>query len=296
MVEVIQQLINALSTGIEYALVALGLAVLFNVLGLVNFAYGELITLTGYAMLGAHSLGVPTLLLPLVGIAAAAAASWTMDRIAFRPVRHASGTTLLITSFAVALLIQTALTIFVSPRSLSVPTPTWLTDSVRVGSLSIPVVTMMEAAVGGAALIALRIILKRTTFGTSMRAAFLDFEAVRLMGIRANRVISGAFVLSGLLAGVAGVFIISRRGAVDPRMGFTPLLFGFVAAVLGGLGSLGGAVIGGLLLGAASVSIGAFLPDSVSVFSDAILFLSVGLVLLFRPQGLFGRPELLDAH
>jgi branched-chain amino acid transport system permease protein len=132
------------------------------------------------------------------------------------------------------------------------------------------------------------VVLRRTTLGIAMRASAQDFGAVRLMGIRADGVIRLAFAISGLLAGVAGVLYVARRGAVDPYMGFIPVIKAFIAAVLGGFRSLVGAVMGGFLLGGLEVFFQAALPDAVAGMQDAFIFLVVGSVLVMRPQGVFG--------
>ncbi|MGC1489378.1 MAG: branched-chain amino acid ABC transporter permease, partial [Albidovulum sp.] len=128
--------------------------------------------------------------------------------------------------------------------------------------------------------------LRKTTLGMAMRAAALDFEMVRLCGIRANRVIAGAFAISGLLAGLACIFIMARRGSVQPHMGFDPVLVAFVACVIGGFGSLPGAVLGGFLLGIAEVVVLVLLPQSAGGLAQAAVFTMVALVLIWRPDGI----------
>jgi branched-chain amino acid transport system permease protein len=140
-------------------------------------------------------------------------------------------------------------------------------------------------------LIGLMIFLRRSTLGIAMRAASLDFPVTRLMGINANAVIATAFAISGLLAGVAGALWIAQRGSVDPLMGFLPVLKAFIAVVLGGIGSLGGAVVGGFALGFIEVALRAFLPEDVQPFREAVALSLVIALLLWRPEGLIGRKE-----
>lgn len=290
MTEAIQQALNALSLGGLYALLALGLAIVFSVMGLVNFAHGELITLSGFTMLGLGYLGVPAVLLLPAGVAAATLAAIATERIAFRPVRNAAPTTMLLTSFGVSIVIQNALLLLVTggqPRA--VPTPAWITSLIHVGPFDIQVLQILTTAVTAVALLVLLFVLRRTMLGLSMRAAAESFTVVRLMGVNADRVVAGAFAVSGFLAGLAGVLYVARRGAVDPFMGFIPVLKAFVAAVLGGFGSLWGAVLGGFVLGALEVTLEAVLPSSVAGFRDAFIFLAVGAVMVTRPQGIFGR-------
>lgn len=290
----LQQSMNALSLGGEYALLALGLAIVFSVMGLVNFAHGDMITFGGYAMfLVAAGMGIanPALLLP-VGVLSVVLFAMFLEKVAFKPVRGAPPTTGMLTAFGVSILIQNVALIFVGTRAKSVPTMDFLIQNVTIGSVRIPVVQIFETAVTVIAIGLLVVFLKRTTIGMAMRAAARDVSTVRLMGVRADRVIATAFAISGFLAGLATIFVLARRGAVDPFMGFTPVLKAFVAAVIGGFGSLPGAVIGGLVLGVAEVMMQVVLPESMAGFRDAFIFTAVGVLLLVRPQGILGeRPD-----
>ncbi len=290
----LQQSMNALSLGGEYALLALGLAIVFSVMGLVNFAHGDMITFGGYAMfLVAAGMGIanPALLLP-VGVLSVVLFAMFLEKVAFKPVRGAPPTTGMLTAFGVSILIQNVALIFVGTRAKPVPTMDFLVQNVTIGSVRIPVVQIFETAVTVIAIALLVVFLKRTTIGMAMRAAAKDVSTVRLMGVRADRVIAAAFAISGFLAGLATIFVLARRGAVDPFMGFTPVLKAFVAAVIGGFGSLPGAVIGGLVLGVAEVMMQVVLPESMAGFRDAFIFTAVGVLLLVRPQGILGeRPD-----
>ncbi|MEG6509171.1 branched-chain amino acid ABC transporter permease [Methyloligella sp. 2.7D] len=292
----VQQTINALSVGGEYALLALGLAIVFSIMNLVNFAHGELITLGGYAMLfsAAWFVSDPIYLLPICVLAATGAAI-LFERVAFRPVRNAPETTGLLTAFGVSIVVQNALLIFVATRPKPVPIPDWMQGTIQIAGLHLPMVQVLETSCTVVAATGLILLLTKTNLGLAMRAAAKDFTVVRLMGIKADRVILGAFAVSGFLAGLAAVFILARRGAVDPMMGFSPVLKAFVACVLGGFGSLLGAAVGGLSLGMLEVLLQATLPSEVAGFRDAIVFLLVGAVLIWRPTGLLGkRVELGD--
>lgn len=290
----LQQAMNALSLGGEYALLALGLAIVFSVMGLVNFAHGDLITVGGYAMFFALlfvGVSSPLLILPF-GVLAVVLFALFLERVAFRPVRSAPPTTGMLMAFGVSIVIQNLALIFVGTRPKSVPTAEWLMTNLHLGPVQVPVVQILETGITAAAIIALVVFMRNTTIGIAMRAAAKDIGTVQLMGIRANRVVSTAFAISGLLAGLAAVFILARRGAVDPFMGFSPVLKAFVAAVIGGFGSLPGAVIGGFALGIAEVSLQAMLPPDIAGFRDAFIFGAIGLLLLFRPQGILGeRPD-----
>lgn len=281
-----QQIINAVSLGGVYALLALGLAIVFSIVGLINFAHGELMTLSGYALLAALVFGLPFPLAVLVAVSCGAFAAVAMERVAFRPMRGASVTSLLLTSFAVSSLLKVVFQNGISARPQAVAMPGWMTGAFSFGDFTIGVGPSISIVVSALALIALEIFLRRTVTGTAMRAAAEDFNVVRLMGIPASRIIATAFLLSGLLAGLAAMLWVAQRASVDPLMGFTPVLKAFIAAVVGGLGSLPGAVAGGFLLGIIEVLLQATLPAAVAPYRDAIVLSGVIAVLLVRPQGL----------
>lgn len=289
----LQQAMNALSLGGEYALLALGLAIVFSIMGLVNFAHGDMMTFGAYCMyIVLITLGIssPSILLP-IGVASVVLFALFLERVAFKPVRGAPPTTGMLTAFGVSILIQNVMLVFVGTRTKAVPTFDLLLQTVKIGSVRLPVVQILETVVTAVAILFLVLFMRRTTIGIAMRAAAKDVPTVRLMGIRANRIVATAFAISGLLAGLAMVFIMARRGAVDPFMGFSPVLKAFVAAVAGGFGSLVGAVIGGMVLGIGEVLLQVILPESMAGFRDAFIFTGVGVLLLLRPQGLLGQRQ-----
>ena len=282
----VQQTVNALALGGTYALLALGLAVVFSIMGLINFAHGELMTISGYTLMYCGILGLPFAVSVPLAILAAVLAAVAMERIAFRPVRGGSGATMLITSFAVAMILQVLFQNLISARSQAVALPQILSQSVHLGSVIIGVNKIAAIAATVLMLIFLDRFMNRQKTGIAMRAAAEDFAVARLMGIRANTVIAGAFAISGLPAGVAAVLWVSQRASVDPLMGFTPVLKAFIAAILGGLGSLRGAVAGGFMLGFIEVYLSAFLPQGLQEFREPIGLGLVVLILLFRPNGM----------
>jgi branched-chain amino acid transport system permease protein len=285
----VQQAINALSLGSTYALLALGLAMLFSIMGLINFAHGELLVIGGYAMWALLEHGVPwPVVIPLTLLAPALAAI-AMERIAFRPLRGASLVTLLIASFAVSLLLQTVFQIFAGTDK-GIELPSWVDDVVDVGPYTISVLKIVMTGVTLLTLLLLTLFLKRTLLGIAMRAAAEDFEVTRLMGVRANAVVIAAFFLSGLLAGLASLFYFTQSGSVGPFDGTEPVVKAFIAVVIGGLGSLTGAVVGGFALGITEVVLDASLPAGAQPFGTAFALLVVIAILLLRPQGLVGRP------
>lgn len=292
--EAIQQLINALSVGSTYALLALGLAMVFAVLRMVNFAHGELVTIAGYSMYFVHRSGLPFVFQIVAALLAAALAAYLMERVAFRPLRSASFSTLLFSSFAVSVIIQNVISIVVSPRPKGVPFPAFFNETLHAGTFFI---SWTQIGAAGSCLLSLFVLtrfLRHSPQGLGMLAASEDFEVTRLMGIKANRVISLAFILSGLLAGIASIFIVARVGVVQPTMGFTPVLKAFIATVIGGLGSLSGAVVGGFVLGAIEVGLDATLPTALLPYRDAFALTIVIFILYVRPAGLLARKTELE--
>lgn len=285
----LQQVVNAVSLGGTYALLALGLAVVFSVLGLLNFAHGEIMTVAGYALLTATLLGLPFGLGAVAAVFGGLVVAVLLERVAFRPVRGSSGATLLLTSFAVSQIVQVLLQNGVSARGKAVPVPAALASAVTVAGVRIGRIQLLAIAITAICLAALTYFLKATFLGTAMRAAAEDFETTRLMGVRADGLIVTSFAISGALAGIAGYLWVAQRGSVDPLMGFLPVLKAFVAVVIGGLGSLSGAVAGGFLLGAIEVLFQAYLPPSVQPYRDAFTLGLVIAILVALPDGLLAR-------
>ncbi len=286
----VQQIVNAIALGGIYALLALGLAIVFSIMGMVNFAHGEIMTLGGYAMwVATVSFGAPLPLVFAAAIVTAMVAAVAMERIAFRPVRGASGATLLLTSFAVSIILQVAFQNVISPRPRGIQLPDELSQQVPILGVGIGLIQLTAIVLVLVSLVLITLFLRRTTLGISMRAAAQDFSVARLMGIRADAVIATAFAISGLLAGVAAFLYVAQRGSVEPMMGLAPVINAFIAAVLGGLGSLSGAVLGGFVLGFIQVMLQAWLPQSALPFKDAVALTIVIVILLWRPQGLLGK-------
>jgi branched-chain amino acid transport system permease protein len=284
-----QNLIDAIALGSLYALIALGVAILYTVMGLMNFAQGEFIMVPAYALyvLAGVPFGVALLGALLTGVALAVLA----ERVAFRPVRDADLSAQLVTSLAVATILQNLVSAGIDARAQSVATPALLAESTQIGALEIPNLELLTIAVTLLACGSLGWLLYRTQTGLQMRAAAEDFEMARLLGVRANRVITVSFAISGALAAAVAVLLVMQTGQVSPTMGLTPVLVGFVAVVIGGYGRLSGALLGGLMLGALSSLLGAYLPSELAPFRDAIVFTIPIAILLLRPHGLLGGAD-----
>lgn len=284
--QILQFLINGLSLGGLYALMALGLALVYGILRLVNFAYGELVMVGGYSLLLFGAGPLPWIIVAVLSVLMAILTSLLLERVAFRPVRDADPTTMLITSFAVSTLLQNSAILFISPRHKAVSMPSFFIENIKLGGLLISKSNLVSLVVSLALLGLLTLFLKRTILGSALRAAADDFVMTRLLGVRANQVIATAFAISGGLAGVVSLFWIGRSGSVVYHIGLTPVLIAFVATVIGGMESLVGAVVGGYLLGFLTIGLQLLLPQALLDYRQAVTFAIVILVLLFRPQGL----------
>jgi branched-chain amino acid transport system permease protein len=285
---VLQRLLDVLSVGSTYALLALGLTLVYSVMNLINFAYGMMLVWSAFVAVVLVNAGVPTALVVLICIAFSALLSVAVGRVAFRPFLTAAPVTLLITSFGVELLLQyAALVIFgENPRILKVPA--YLTQVYHVGGLRIPTSELATIVTALVVVAALYLVLNRTSFGIQIRAAAELPDVARLMGISPGLVLTAVFAISGVIAGVVGLLWFAQVGAITPRSDLDPTFKAFIAIVLGGLGNTRGAIVGGLALGAIEVFLSAVLPNSALGYSDAIVFAIVIGILLLRPSGLVG--------
>jgi branched-chain amino acid transport system permease protein len=284
MASVVQDTINAISLGSLYALVALGIALIFGIMNLINFAHAQIIMLAGYTTLALSHVPWPVLVFAPIAVAVGCAVA--MERVAFRPVRGADASTLLITSFAVSYLIQNVVTLIFQSTSRAVELPAIVTQSFVIGDVVIQKLDVMIIVTTAVSFVGLAGFLTRTSLGVQMRAAADDFQMARLLGVRANAVISAAFAISGILAGIVALVFVSQTGQVTPSMALGLTLLGFVATVVGGMGSAPAAALGGFLLGVVTVLLEVFLPNQLQPYRDAFVFAAVILILLARPQGL----------
>jgi branched-chain amino acid transport system permease protein len=285
----LQNLVDGAGVGGTYALLALGISLIFGVMHLVNFAHGELITVGAYTAYFLFSdAGGSWRWMPVAIIASCVLASVLTERIAFRWVRNANPFTMLLTSFALERLSHALWQIFVSPKAQAFPKTSWAFNTFTIGGLRLEVMDLVTIAVTATALVATALVFKQTLFGIAVRGAAEDFDAARLMGVKANRVILGAFAYAGLLAGVAAVLILMRTPSAKPDMGSAWLLAAVIAAVLGGMGSFTGAVVGGVALGLLQTFFQSYLPEgTLSYLNDAFVFAVIAIVFVVRPQGLF---------
>jgi len=292
----LQQLLNGITWGSIYALIALGYTMVYGVLKLINFAHGEVYmmgAMTGYY--AAHALGVanaPSLgslvLVLIVSMAACGLLGALIERVAYRPLRGAGRLAPLITAIGVSLLLQNAGQLVFGADPKFFPSLLRSEEVLRAGSIAISNIQIAVLATALALMAGLQYVVQRTRFGRAMRAVSYDAPAAALMGVPVDRVILGTFVLGSMLAAAAGILVGLSNPKIDPLMGLMPGLKAFVAAVLGGIGSVPGAMVGGLLLGVIETLVTGYLS---STYRDAIAFVILVLILLYRPTGLFGAPQ-----
>ncbi len=301
----LQQIINGLTAGSVYALVALGYTMVYGIIGLINFAHGDVVmvgamiaTSVVMALVGHYgdvSAFVAIAAALLISIPVCMALGWTAERIAYRPLRRAPRLAALITAIGVSIIIQNVAMMFWGRNYLNFP---HIIEPVvyQIGDarLSLLQITIML----GSALImvALLLLVHRTRLGMAMRATAQNREVAGLMGVNINTVISAAFLIGSALAAIAGVMITSYYGVAQYTMGFMLGLKAFTAAVLGGIGNLGGAVLGGLLLGLIEALGSGYVADLTngvfgSHYQDVFSFIVLVVVLIFRPSGLLGERQ-----
>lgn len=289
-----QVMVDAVALGSLLALVALAIGLVFGVMRLINFAQGDYITIGAYALVVPAASLTPALLLGALPVPLMVAGvmlvvillALATERAAFRPLRDSDPATLLISSFAVSYFLQHLVMLIHTGRPKSVGLGQALTTPIDILGLRVPGIQVVTMAVTAALLIALVLFLKRTSLGIQMRAAAENFQMARLLGVPANRVIAVAFVISGVLGAVVSLLLIVQTGTLSIRMGLMPVILAFFATVIGGMGSLAGAALGGFLVGISSVLLQSFLPEGLRPFRDAFVFGLVIVILLVRPKGL----------
>jgi branched-chain amino acid transport system permease protein len=288
---VLQQLINAVSIGSLYALMAIGLAMVFGILRLINFAHGDIIMVGSYTTLLLNVAGLPFWGAAVAGIAMSGAAGLLMERLAYRPIRGAGDVAMLLNSFAVTIFLENLGIMLFSATSRPFPSPVILNVVVEVRAIRVSSLSLISIGITAILLVLLTLFVTRTETGISLRATAQDLIASRLMGVNVNKVIAAAFLIGASLAGVVGVLWSARVGKVDPLMGFQPVLKAFVASVVGGLGSIPGAILGGYLLGIMEILLQGLLPSNLAPFRDAFVFAILIVLLLFRPNGILGSRD-----
>lgn len=295
----LQQLVNGLEIGSLYALIALGYTLIYGILELLNFAHGDVFMVGAFMGAGIAALlvhnevaavpgGLIVGLMLLVAMGGAGGLGVGIERVAYRPLRNANRLAPLITAIGVSLFLESAVQVWISPAPVLVPTNALVPQTVlHVGGVETPLTGVFLFAVAVVLMIALDIFVFQTRFGSAMRATAQDREAATFMGIDVNRVIMVTFFVASALAGLGGVLFGLRYANIDFFMGYLLGIKAFTAAVIGGIGNIRGAMVGGLLLGVFESLTGGFISTQ---YTDTFVFLALIAVLLIRPQGLFGQP------
>lgn len=284
----LQQLINALSLGSMYALIAIGYTMVYGVLRLINFAHGDIMMVGSYvALFSLSNLALPFLASLALAMIFAAFIGILTDKIAYKPLRKAPRISLLITAIGISFFLQNLFNMLFGSTPRAFRVPSYFEEvlsfdgiSVSFASLIIPVVTLFV-------LIFILLVLYKSKYGIAIRALAFDIQTVNFMGIDANKIIALVFAFGSSLAALGGVFYSINYYSIEPTMGTLIGLKAFAAAVLGGIGSVTGAVLGGLIIGFSEVIFVAFWPD-LSGFKDGFAFVFLVFILLFKPTGILG--------
>ena len=288
-----QTLADALALGAVYALMAVGIGLVFGVLRLVNFAYGQLVMAGALAF--ASQWNWPGWAGIVFCFAVVLALSFVMDRLVFRPLRTQSPAVMLVATFAVAYLLQSIALLWFGPLGKIASSLAPLNRPVVISGVDIRKIAIVAVVVAVLCLLALQTLLTRTTVGLQMRAASMDFRTARMLGVRANRVIGGAVLISGALAAVVAIMLTVQTPLVTPDFALRDTIVVLAGVVLGGMNRPVPATLGGFAIGFASGLLGGALPTTQSQYLPSILFAAVILVLLVRPNGIFTRGrELLE--
>lgn len=284
----LQQMVNGFSLGSMYALIAIGYTMVYGVLRLINFAHGDIMMVGAYvALFAMTSLNLPFFFAIVFSITISALLGMSIDRIAYKPLRKAPRISLLITAIGVSFLLENLFNVLFGGTPKAFPVPSYLEETITLGSVSMTLTTIIVPLLTLVLLACVLFVLYRTKYGMAIRALAFDIQTVHLMGIDANLIVAIVFALGSSLAAIAGVFWAVSYPSVEPLMGVLIGLKAFAAAVLGGIGSVGGAVIGGFIIGFTEIVVVAFFPE-LSGFKDAFAFIFLIFVLLFKPTGILG--------
>jgi branched-chain amino acid transport system permease protein len=283
-----QQIINGISVGSMYALIAIGYTMVYGVLRLINFAHGEIMMVGAFAAYMVLAIFNSSLLMAsIIAILISASVGILTDKIAYKPLREAPRISLLITAIGISFFLQNSINVFAGGTAKSFQVPPFFDKLINISGIIftptviiVPIITIFLLAI-------LLYILYKTKYGMAIRALAFDIKTVSLMGVDANKIIMLVFIIGSSLAAVGGIFWALSYPILTPYMGIMIGLKAFAAAVLGGIGSVGGAVLGGFILGFTEVMFVAFYPE-LGGYRDAIAFVFLILVLLVKPTGIMG--------
>lgn len=282
----IDLLLSGITVGSLYALIAIGYTMVYGILRLINFAHGDIFMMAGFFMVYISAsmpmaVAIPVVLLMTVAL------GLLIERAAYKPLRSAPRMSVMISAIGVSYLLQNLATYITGGLARPYPEIPFLKGTFMLGALKIKVITVVTPLLTILLVIALVLFINHTKTGMAMRAVSRDFDTARLMGIKVNNIISVTFIIGSFLAGVGSILYFSNYGQVSPTIGAMPGLKAFVAAVFGGIGSIPGAVLGAYIIGVCESLIKA--NDAIAIFSNAFTFALLILVLLFKPNGMFGE-------
>ncbi|WP_297229202.1 branched-chain amino acid ABC transporter permease [uncultured Desulfovibrio sp.] len=284
-----QHCFNALTLGSLYALIAIGYTMVYGILRLINFAHGDILMVGAYfVFFGTFAFGWPWGLAAILAIVGASVIGVAIERVAYRPLREAPRISALISAIAVSFFIESLAVVVFSGQPRPVVQPEWLITEWQLGQVRILKLTAFVPVMTAILVAVLLYVVYKTKPGLAMRAISKDIETTRLMGVRVDNIIAFTFCIGSALAAASGIMWALRYPQVHPYMGIMPGLKAFIAAVFGGIGSIQGAVIGGLALGFVEIMAVAFLPE-LSGYRDAFAFVLLVLVLVVKPTGLLGE-------
>lgn len=285
----VQHLFNALTLGSLYALIAIGYTMVYGILRLINFAHGEIFMMGAYFVFwGVTLFHLPWPVAVIGAVLVTSMAGIMVDRVAYKPLRNAPRISALISSIGVSFFLQNFAIVVFSAIPRAVQRPDWLVKVMVVGKIRILPLTLVVPALSFVLMMGLLYVVYRTKPGLGMRAISKDIETSRLMGVPVNRIIALTFGMGSALAAASGIMWALRYPQLQPIMGVIPGFKAFIAAVFGGIGSIQGAVIGGLILGFIEIMVVAFLP-ALAGFRDAFAFVLLIIILLIMPTGLMGE-------
>lgn len=287
--EFMQHLANGISVGSLYALIAIGYTMVYGILRLINFAHGDIFMLGAYLSYYAVAYtSLPWYLAFALAAVLTGIIGLLLERIAYRPLRDARRITVMISAIGASFFLQNFATVVFGGRPKAFPVPSILNRIVNIGGVSINVVTFIIPFITVVLLIILNYFISKTKTGMAMRASSTNYETARLMGINVDRVISITFFIGSFLAALGGIMWGTKYPQLMPLMGAMPGIKCFIAAVIGGIGNISGAVLGGFILGLGEIMLIAFLP-SLTGYRDAFAFILLIIILLVKPTGLLGE-------
>ena len=284
-----QHLSNGLALGSLYALIAIGYTMVYGILRLINFAHGDIFMISTYIIFYSVTMFfMPWWAAFIVAVLLTGVFGIVVERAAYRPLRNSPKISIMISAIGASFLIENLAIVIFGGRPKAFPIPEFFNKIIYLDSISIPMANFFIPSITIASLIVLLYIVNKTKTGMAMRAVSRDYEAARLMGINVDNIVSITFFLGSVLAALGGMMWGIKYPNLIPLMGIMPGLKAFIAAVIGGIGNIKGAVLGGFLLGMSEIMLIAFLP-ALTGYRDAFAFIILIAILLFKPSGLLGE-------